>query len=506
MKNSKKVILIALDGADKHLLQTWADAGVLPNIRTLFDRATWCTVDNPPGFFAGSIWPSFYTGVSPAKHGKYCSNQLKSGTYGIRRVQGFDARCPTLWDVLGKQGKKVCIIDAPKASVSAGLNGIQIVDWATEDFDIALGTWPSELVEKIERDYGRNTVNEILLASEGDSGLSKLRGLLLERLRAKVRMTEDLLARDEWDFFFTLLTEVHTAGHMCWHLHDDKHPRYDKAQADRIGDIIRDIYIATDAAIGKFLKITGPDKQLIIYSCNGMGANYTGNIILDDILLGIDAARLSPTRRRLTSIANSFDRLTPSRFYKPIYPVYRNVRRALSLPVRDPEYRTAFRAPSNHIVGGVRINLVGREPNGTVQPEDYESICHELRRLIYRVNNIDTGKPIAKKVILTHEIYSGEHLDELPDIMVEWMEDAPILEVTSPDIGTTVRRKASYHRSGDHRPDGILFSVSESRGRGLIENMSIYDMAPTLAALAGASFHDAEGIDVSNRFALTSTL
>ena len=187
--------MIGLDGADKDLLRHWSDAGVLPNTRALFDRATRCIVDNPPGLFAGAIAPSFYTGVSPARHGKFCSHQMKSGTYEFRRVQGFDPSCPTLWDVLGGQGRRVAVIDAPKSRVSENLNGVQVVDWAAEDFEIELGAWPPELMDEIVEKYGRNEIVEVAVAARGFDGLASLSSALRARLRNKLRMSRDLLAR-----------------------------------------------------------------------------------------------------------------------------------------------------------------------------------------------------------------------------------------------------------------------------------------------------------------------
>ena len=49
------------------------------------DRGTSGTVRGIRGFFIGSTWPSFYTGLSPAGHGFYRIEQLRSGTYEFFR-------------------------------------------------------------------------------------------------------------------------------------------------------------------------------------------------------------------------------------------------------------------------------------------------------------------------------------------------------------------------------------------------------------------------------------
>jgi predicted AlkP superfamily phosphohydrolase/phosphomutase len=449
--------------------------------------------------FAGSVWPSFHTGVSPARHGKYCSYQIRNGSYDFHRVHGFDARFETLWDLLSRHGSKVAVIDAPKSGVSTRINGIQLVDWATEDFAMELRSSPAELAGEIRGRYGTNPIVELEFARAGADRLAILRKLLLARLEAKAKLSEDLLSRDEWDFFFTLFTEVHTAGHVCWHLHDRNHPLHDEAVAGSVGDIVRDIYVATDAALGSYIARAGPQTYVCVYSVNGMGANYTGTFLLDDILLSLDRNRLSAPRRLLARTADWMDRQIPGRIYGSVYPLQRALRRSLALPVRDSALRSCFRVPSNAIAGGVRVNLAGREPQGIVAPRQYDEFCATLVRDLSALVNGDTGNPVVRRVIRTHDVYAGEHLDDLPDLLVEWTQDAPVSHVHSPATGS-VRKAFDGHRTGEHRSDGILFVVSPSHAGGEVtEHISVVDLAPTLGALLNARFADTDGRDVSRQ-------
>jgi hypothetical protein len=74
----RRVLLIGLDAADKDLLTTrWTAASC---------RACAICAARAPGggrlaagFGSGAIWPSFSTGVSPAKHGRYFYRQVGPG-------------------------------------------------------------------------------------------------------------------------------------------------------------------------------------------------------------------------------------------------------------------------------------------------------------------------------------------------------------------------------------------------------------------------------------------
>ena len=76
-----RVILIALDAADADLIKGWAASGYLPTFKRLGETALRGTVENPFGLYVGALWPSFATGVSPTRHGRYCFTQLVPGTY-----------------------------------------------------------------------------------------------------------------------------------------------------------------------------------------------------------------------------------------------------------------------------------------------------------------------------------------------------------------------------------------------------------------------------------------
>src|SRR4030095_12019179 len=76
MIHSPKVLFIALDAASKDLIGQWSDEGLLPTFRHLRESARWGATHNAPGIYAGSVWPSIWTGVTPGRHGCYYCEQL----------------------------------------------------------------------------------------------------------------------------------------------------------------------------------------------------------------------------------------------------------------------------------------------------------------------------------------------------------------------------------------------------------------------------------------------
>ncbi len=66
-----------------------------------------------------------------------------------------------------------------------------------------------------------------------------------------------------------VFTESHCVGHQCWHLHDVNHPAHDPAVLAEIGDPLRTVYAAIDAAIGDVLADAG-DAFVLLLDAHGM--------------------------------------------------------------------------------------------------------------------------------------------------------------------------------------------------------------------------------------------
>ena len=154
--------------------------------------------------------------------------------------------------------------------------------------------------------------------------------------------------------------------------------------------------------------------------------------------------------------------------------------------------REAFALRQN-TCGAVRVNLSSREPNGRVSPENYDEYCTELSNELLELVNVGTGRPVVHRVIKSADIFIGARLDGLPDLVVEWDASEPITEVTSPRIGT-VKGDNPDHRSGDHRPTGLLVVTGPGTRPGYLgAPIQATDIAPTIASLFGVRLPASDG-------------
>lgn len=492
MASSAKVLFIGIDAADKDLILKWTSEGALPTFQNLFNRAAWGATTNPVGLYVGAVWPSFYTGVSPAQHGRYCYTQLQPGSYENQAFRPTDVKAEPFWDALSTANKRVAVIDVPKTFPAKNFNGIHIVDWCTHDPDYPkLVTWPASLEEEVSTRFGRDSIGDCNGKRDTAADFFSLRDALVERVAKKAEISGHFLAQGKWDCFLTVFSESHCVGHQCWHLRDPGHPRYDANLAQVVGDPVKDVYRAIDQAIAKLIAKVGPETMIIVLASHGMGPHYDASFMLDRMLQRLERVHSPRAYPRLAQVLKwAWNRL-PRKLTQRYRPLKSKVKQ---LGLDAHASRKYFTVPNNDVYGGIRINLAGREPQGKVQPgAEFDKLCESLTRDLLTFVNQDTGEPLVKSVLKTAELYQGAYLDHLPDLMVEWYRDAPITRVYSPLTGE-IQGVFKGCRTGDHKPEGLFFIAGPSVRPGPLETpVSVMDFAPTIASELGVTLPRAEG-------------
>jgi len=485
-------LFVALDAASKDLVVQWSDAGLLPTFRSLFETSSWGTTVNAPGLYTGSVWPSLWTGVSPGRHGCYYGEQLQPGTYDVQDFFGRDVKREPFWNALGRKGRRVALLDVPKAPLCEGLNGLQVVEWGTHDAEIEPCSWPPELITQIHDRHGASPFRRCDWMMRGPTPESDLRDLLLQRITTRLAIAEDLIGREQWDLFMAAFGDSHCVGHQCWHVHDPSHPRHDVALADSIGDPIRDVYVALDGAVGRLLRHAGPDTTVIVLLSHGMSAHYDATYLLDDVLRRLEG-RAEPVARALLNRAKREWKKLPLSFTGRFRTMARRIDSAGI--ASDWSGRRCFAVPTNANAAGIRLNLAGREPDGLLQPgAECEAFCDSLIADLHELVEPLTGHPVVREVLRCRDLFPGEHADDLPDLLVRWNRETPIGGVASPKIGRIVREDTSTPRTGDHRADGLYFLRGPGAEAGVMRDSArAEDFAPTMAALLGVDLADVDG-------------
>lgn len=493
-----RLLLIGLDAFEKELLLRWAGEGELPVLAGLLRRSVQAVVEGPSGLYAGAVWPSFSTGVNPARHRRWFRRQAPPGAYLDEAFSPVQTSGPQFWEALSDAGQRVAVVDVPHARPSQGLNGIQLVDWLAHEpeFDRGL-TIPPELGAGLTARFGREEPDICDFTAHTRAGFERLRGHLQNRIAQKTAICTDLLRADDWDLFLAVFGEAHCAGHHWWHLHDPGHPAHDAALNCALGEPLKSTYRALDAAIGELIAGAGAGTRVMVFSSHGMGRQNNESVVLDEILRRLQAPRAATAPSAFSRLKRAWYLLPESvRSARPLRRLKRRLQRPLqaSLLVRERQARRCFTIPHNAHAGAIRINRAGREAHGVVQPgAEYQALCEELRQELMALTCGDSGEPVVEEVIVTSERFEGPHLDELPDLLVEWRRARPVSRIVSPRIGT-VQVPPVGGRSGDHTREGLLLASGPGLERAsLARTLPVEDVPATVTALLGVKPQGFEG-------------
>lgn len=497
-----KVLFIGLDAADPELIMQWSQQGHLPNLSELMANGTWGWTENPLGLYVGAVWPSFSTSVSPARHTRYCFTQLIPGQYDNKPFRAEeDLKSEPFWKYLGEKGKRVAVIDIPKVGLGS-INGIQIADWGTHDPEYAeMRCWPENLAAEITEKFGINPVPDCNGTRHSAKDYSDFRDMLVNRTRHKQEMISHFLATENWDCMIASFSEGHCAGHQCWHFNDVTHPRHDAGVAEACGNPMLDVYRALDDAVGRLIEQAGSNTMVTVLASHGMGPHYEATYLLEAILERLEKARY---RVRGSVVRSGLKRLW-SMLPQDLKKRWQSVRTAaISAGLSPLSARHYFKIPNNDVFGGVRINLAGRESHGRVQPgQEFDQVCDDLTEDLYTLTNAESGEKLVTRVIRTRQHYQGEHLDFLPDLMIEWNRSAPINIVHSPLIGE-IRGDYEGCRTGDHKAQGLFMGTGPGITPGKRKTpVSVMDFGPTIARQAGIDLPDIDGKPIDTMIKVT---
>jgi predicted AlkP superfamily phosphohydrolase/phosphomutase len=383
------------------------------------------------------------------------------------------------------------VFDVPYAPYFGEVNGIQVADWLPHaTLHERPVSWPPGLIGELTEEFGRDPIGNCDFFEAAPDRLSALRTLLLDRIDTKRAAITRHLDKGGWDLFLTAFAESHCVGHHFWHLHDPGHPDHDPERARALGDVVVEVYRKLDSALGALLERAGPETRVVFYAGPGMQSNYGANYLLDRILRRLEADGAGGPARRSFVI----DRLQwgwrriPTRYRRLLQPLQKGVLAS------ERGQRKAFAVPHNEVAGAVRINLAGREPQGRVQPgAAYDAYCEALSRDLMALVNLDSGEPAVERVVRTRELYDGDCLDDLPDLMVVWNRGSAIRRIGSPKLGE-IGEPYGGRRSGDHTSQ-VLYMASGPgvRPGRLADGPKVEDLGCTLAAYAGVSLQDSDG-------------
>jgi predicted AlkP superfamily phosphohydrolase/phosphomutase len=489
-------LIIGLDSMEWDLLQKWAGAGKLPTFHRLMEEGARAELSTVSDRFPDTAWNCLCSGLNPAHSARYFYVQHDPETGGMRHMHDDTVGSSYFWNYLSDAGRRVGVVDVPHVGPSERLNGFEI-RWGTHAAQGPRFSTPASILCEVDRRFGRHPAGECDSATS-ERGRKALRRRLLEGVRAHGELFRHCIEMRDWEVLIAVFAAPHCAGHIYWHDMDPTHPQHDPEDRNRLADTIEEVYCAVDREVGAMIDAAGPGLRVYAVSAHGMGPLYHASWNLPDMLdywgYGRGSKEHQPIEKPRPGSVNLWRLLrmvVPGRLQ---YATYAALPQRLQNELVFRFYRgnrswdqcRAFAVPNNDMVGAIRINLKGRDPNSIVEPGmEYERVCDDICAALAELKDPLTGRPVVKHISRIQRELRGPYLDRLPDITVFWDASFPWSSVHSPRFGT-VQLRDQDSRSGSHTAHGFLIAAGDGIPRGAtICGASIYDIVPTIMDAAG---------------------
>lgn len=492
---ASKVLIIGLDGMPLDLVRSWAARGHLPNLQRLMEEGTSGELASTMPPTSGPAWSSFVTGKNPGKTGIYDFLYRREGSYVFPPVHAGMRGGRSLWALLGEAGRRVSVLNIPVSYPVEPVNGVMVSGWMTPYYATDY-TYPRELGDEIRRAVGDYRI----YPSETFSPAGERRFFQAcdELLDLVTRTTLYLMDRGEWDLLMTVYFDTDRILHQLWHYIDPEHPWRAGDRQDRSAPVVR-YFERLDADIGTILARAPQDTHVLVMSDHGMG-RASRFIVLNNVLLDAGLLRLStkiPSRLKrfafergftLRNVHRLLDRLGLAKHaeYKNVYS-FDGLLKRFFLSFLDVDWAHTQAYSFGRHYGSVFLNLQGREPQGCVRPADYERTRQEVARVLLDYVDRELGRPLFGRVHRREELYSGDRLQQAPDLVVIPRDRSDIVFGLS-DFGSTRVWDSTYRYSGMHREQGLVIAKGGAFRRGAtVDGAAIIDLAPTVLHLMGVA-------------------
>jgi predicted AlkP superfamily phosphohydrolase/phosphomutase len=445
-----RVVIIGIDGFDPFIIDSFRDD--LPYLNSLYNDVSEITIEStfPPDSICA--WASIYTGENPAEHGLIESIDYLSGRKMDNKDRASYLKGKTFWDIAGKSGKKICIINPFIAYPAWNVNGIMISGPVFEGGETSV--YPDDILRRYAFpplggmvDFPkRHELREFLDRTE----------TLTERLgEAGLKIYKDECP----DLYFLTFLTLDRIKHFLWR-YTDEGDRYYPGE-NSFKDTIKRFYVLFDSIIGDFMDNLYEDTVLLIISDHGHRRRCTQSLNLNEILRRHGYVRTSGGIKSLIERLKILTLRTLSRYDLEDW-IYKIAR---FIPARKALKK------STYLIDGLRstvslANLCGANPYGGIDIKtdnynEYEELREEIIEVLNRING-EHGHEIVRWVKKREDVYRGKNEDRLPDVLFELDEDYGV----GRDFFTYPVTENYTHKkiSGGHKREAVFMIYNNAKG------------------------------------------
>lgn len=401
-------------------------------------------------------WMCMATSRDPGSLGVYGFRNRSDRSYeGWSVVNARSIRDLAIWDQVAREGGKSVVIGVPPSFPPRKLNGINVGCFLTPDSATDSFTYPADVQREIEGLVGEYPVDVRGFRTDDKAWLQRQ---IYEMTAKHFAVVRHLMKNAEWDLFQFVEIGLDRIHHGFWKHHDPRHRQHDPASSYR--DVVVEYYRYLDREIASVLELLDDDTAVLVLSDHG-ARPLDGGFCVNEWLI----------RQGMLVLDERPDGVTPFD----------------QLAVNWGETRAWA---TGGYCSRVFVNVKGREPNGVIEPDAYDTFRAELQEALEALPD-DRGEPMRTVVFQPESVYRDVR-NVAPDLLVHFggLAWRAIGGVGYDDL---------YQQENDTGPDecnhaqfgAFVLAGPNLPARGEVHGAHLLDMAPTLLELGGYDIPEA---------------
>lgn len=441
-------MIIGLDCAEPSLvLERWR--GSLPTISSLMERGVYGRLTSVIPPITVPAWSCMMASRTPGDLGVYGFRNRSDHTYdGAFIADATAIKDPRLWDLVGRAGGSSIVVGVPGTYPPRPLKGVMVSCFLTPSAESRY-TYPPALRDEVEDVVGEYLFDCTNFRTNDKDDLLRQ---VYEMTDKRFRLAEHLLETRPWQLFALVEMGPDRMHHGFWKFMDSGHRAHEPGNAYE--NAIRDYHVHLDELIARLLRHADDDTVVLVVSDHG-AKRLDGGIRVNEWL-----------RREglLSTLAE------PNGVSSP---------RDVGI---DWPHTVAWGEGGYY--ARIFLNVRGREPEGVVAPEEYESVRDDLARRLEAIPD-ERGYPIPTRVYKPEEVYP-EVAGVAPDLIAVfgdllWRSVGTI----GGDEGVHTFENDTGPDDANHAQDGLYILAGPGIAARGEHDAHLLDIAPTLLELLG---------------------
>ena len=447
MSEAKRVMIIGLDcAAPKILFDDMRSE--LPVISGLMERGVWGELESCDPPITVPAWSCMMSSKDPGTLGFYGFRNRKDHSYdGMTFATNEKMKHDRVWDILSRDGRHVVVLGVPMTFPPRQVNGEMISCFLAPSIESRY-TYPEELRDEIAQTVGEYMVDVPNFRTDEKERIMRD---IKEMTRRRFALARHLRDTRDWDFLMMVEMGTDRLHHGFWRFYDHDHPDYQPGT--HWEEEFRAYYRSVDAEIGSMIEGLGDDTAVLVVSDHG-AQSMVGGIQVNEWLQREGYLRLTEQPDGVVPIGQATIDWPNTRVWA------------------DGGYYSR-----------IFLNVRGREPEGTVDPADYEALRDELIAKLEALGD-EQGNPIGTRVFRPQDLYH-EVNGVAPDLICYFGN------LTWRSIGSLgdgriqVRENDTGPDDANHAKMGVYVMAGPGMPTTSPERATLFDIAPTVLTAMG---------------------